>query len=244
MVHHFFLPEIINPDKEVNLTGRNAHHAANVLRLRVGDRVTVADSSGQGYLATIRSLARDRVAITIEATVASPEPRIEVSLYQGWPKGNKLDLIIEKSTELGIARIEVLLTERSIPRPAPNALERRRQRWQQKALAAAQQSRRHFIPPVNGPSELPAALAAIRPGTLLLVPWEEEHSIGLKAVLEKATASRLAVLIGPEGGLSPAEIALIRERGGIPVTLGPRILRTETAGLACLAAIMYAFGEM
>jgi len=245
MAHHFFLPEKIDPGEPVTLEGENAHHARNVLRLRTGDGISLADSTGQGYTAAIMAVQKGRVVVRVKALLASPEPRVKVTLYQGWPKGDKLDLIIGKGTELGVDRIEVLVTERSIPRPQQGAVGRRRERWQQKALAAARQSRRHLIPVVNGPLELKAALAGIKPGTPLLVPWEEERTRSLKSVLETVTGKQeLAVLIGPEGGLSPAEIDLICGHGGIPVTLGPRILRTETAGLVCLTAIMYALGEL
>lgn len=245
MAHHFFLPGKIDLGVPVTLEGENAHHARNVLRLRPGDRITLADSTGQGYMAAVVAVEKGRVVVSLKTPLASPEPRLQISLYQGWPKGDKMDFIIEKNTELGVAQIGVLVTERSIPRPDQGVIGRRQDRWQQKALAAARQSRRHLIPPVNGPLDLAAALAAIKPGTLLLVPWEQEHACNLRTVLETSAVKQgVAVLIGPEGGLSPAEINLISAHGGIPVTLGPRILRTETAGLVCIAAIMYAMGEM
>lgn len=245
MAHHFFLPEKIDPGGPVTLEGENAHHARNVLRVRKGDSITLADSTGQGYTAAVVAVQKERVVVRVKALLASPEPRVKVTLYQGWPKGDKLDFTIEKSTELGVDRIEVVVTERSIPRPHQGAIGRRRERWQQKALAAARQCRRHLVPVVSGPQELPAALNAIQPDTLLLVPWEGECTRSLKSVMETVMEKqKLAVLIGPEGGLSPAEIDLARSHGGIPITLGPRILRTETAGLVCLAAIMYALGEL
>ncbi|MDN5345489.1 MAG: rRNA (uracil1498-N3)-methyltransferase [Clostridia bacterium] len=258
MAHHFFLPGAVNPAQPVVLEGEIAHHAIRVLRLRAGETITLADNRGQGYLAEIIAIQKGQVVAGIKAPLASPEPRVKVALYQGWPKGDKIDFIIEKGTELGVARVIILTTERSIPRPDPGAAERRRQRWQQKALAAARQSRRHVVPDVGGPLDLAVALAGLQPGTLLLVPWEEERSRSLKSIFAGAAGDpsadtlpgtgslirEIALLIGPEGGWSQAEIDLIRERGGLPVTLGPRILRTETAGLACLAAIMYALGEL
>lgn len=264
MAHHFLVPAPINPAVPAILEGENAHHALHVLRLRPGEAITLADSNGQGYLAEIVALQQDRVVAAIKSTLASPEPRVKVTLYQGWPKGDKMDFIIEKCTELGVARIVVLATERSIPRPDREACGRRQQRWQQKAHAAARQSRRHRIPAVDGPMQITEALAGHKPGSLLLVPWEEERSRSLKAILDAATAEapatatppwpppgagatgvrELALLIGPEGGLTPGEVEQARQFGGLTVTLGPRILRTETAGLACLAAIMYALGEM
>ncbi|APC07707.1 16S rRNA (uracil(1498)-N(3))-methyltransferase [Neomoorella thermoacetica] len=245
MAHHFFLPIVVAPGETVLLEGENAHHAIRVLRLRQGESITLADSNGQGYRAEIVAITEGRVAAAIKDPLASPEPRVRVTLYQGWPKGDKMDLIIEKCTELGVDRIVVLATERSIPRPDQQTCARRRERWQQKAHAAARQSRRHRIPAVDGPLGLAEALVKLRPDTLLLVPWEEERTRDLKSILATVPADReLALLIGPEGGLSRAEVDLACRFGGLPLTLGPRILRTETAGLACLAAIMYAMGEL
>ncbi|MGI9860785.1 16S rRNA (uracil(1498)-N(3))-methyltransferase [Moorella naiadis] len=245
MAHHFFLSTVAAPGEMVLLEGENAHHAVRVLRLRRGENITLADSGGRGYRARIASVNGDRVAVEVTEPLASTEPSLRVTLLQGWPKGDKLDLIIEKCTELGVARISVLTTERAVPRPDPAAAARRRERWQQKALAAARQSGRHRIPEVSGPLGLLEALAGLAPGSLLLVPWEEERSLGLRDVLARLPAvTEVTLLVGPEGGLSPAEIELIRNYGGRPVTLGPRILRTETAGLACLAAVMYALGDL
>ncbi len=246
MAHHFFLPHKINPNLPVVLEGENAHHARNVLRLRVGDTISLADGTGKGYEAGIIKVEKKRLVAEIKSLLANFEPRLQIGLYQGWPKGHKLDFIIEKNTELGVARIEVLITERSIPHPDQQTIKRRRQRWQQKALAAARQSHRLRVPPVNGPLELTTALPLLKPDTLLLVPWEQERKRTLKAVLEasKAKGQEMAVLIGPEGGLSPVEIDFVSGYGGVPVSLGPRILRTETAGIVCLTAIMYAFGEL
>jgi len=263
MAHHFFLPGRINPGEPAVLEGENAHHALRVLRLKEGETITLADSSGQGYLAEVAACRGDRVIAAIKSARADPEPGVKVTLYQGWPKGDKLDLIIEKCTELGVARIVVLATERSVPRPGQQACEQRRQRWQQKARAAACQSRRHRIPVVEGPLELTCALAAHPAGSLLLVPWEEEPARNLQVLFTRTLTEpspaiatpfpssapttgvpELALLIGPEGGLSAAEIDLARRHGGLTITLGPRILRTETAALACLAAMMYALEEL
>ncbi|WP_258360270.1 16S rRNA (uracil(1498)-N(3))-methyltransferase [Moorella sulfitireducens (nom. illeg.)] len=245
MAHHFFLPVPVFPGETAVLEGENAHHALRVLRLRVGETISLADSRGQGYQAEVVAIHKDRVVAAVKAPLESPEPRVKVTLYQAWPKGDKMDLIVEKCTELGVARIVVINTERSIPRPDREACARRQERWQQKARAAASQSRRHLIPAVEGPLELSEALAGLDQDTLLLVPWEEERSCNLKSVLEASPGvQELAVLIGPEGGLTRAEVDLARKFGGRSVTLGPRILRTETAGLVCLAAIMYALGEL
>ncbi|MDK2820902.1 MAG: rRNA (uracil1498-N3)-methyltransferase [Clostridia bacterium] len=245
MAHHFFLSYKVEANKPVVLEEENAHHAINVLRLREGEKITVADSEGKGYVAEIKSITKKQLLAEVISTLPNPEPPIKVVLYQGWPKGDKMDLIVEKCTELGIDSVVVVSTERSIPRPNPKSINRRRERWQQKALAAARQSRRHHIPIVKGPMNLSTALAGINPNCLLIVPWEKESSQSLKTILHNQNKPlEIGILVGPEGGLTTEEVELARSYGGKVVTLGPRILRTETAGIACLSAIMYSWGDL
>jgi len=243
MGHHFIVEASIDPASPVILTGSKAHHAFRVLRLRVGDKVSVADGQGSGYWAQIAHISPEKVVLEIRDRRPSPEPRHQVILIQGWPKGDKLDLIIEKGTELGVHSIFVVQTQRSIPRPPLEAQGRRKERWQRKALAAAQQSRRHWVPRIEGPLSLLQALDLLPPHTFLLVPWEEERQRDLRQALSLWEFQPVGLFIGPEGGFSQEEIEIIREKGGLTVTLGPRILRTETASLACLSVIMYVLGE-
>lgn len=227
------------------LTGETGHHAARVLRLKAGEEITLADERGACFRGRVTAVLEGEVEAELLEDLPSLEPPLAVTLLQGLPKGEKMDLIIEKCTELGVKRIVPLLTERVIVRVDEQVAHHKRERWQRVARAAAQQSRRSRIPVVELPQTLRAALAGLPADTLLLVLWEGERSLGLKKVLARASPGQpVALVVGPEGGLSQEEVKLACQAGGIPVGLGPRILRTETAGLACLAILMYELGDL
>ncbi|MGI9950817.1 16S rRNA (uracil(1498)-N(3))-methyltransferase [Moorellaceae bacterium AZ2] len=245
MAHHFFIPPEQLQQKRIVLAGDTGHHASRVLRLNVGEEISLADGLGSSFKGRVIAVRRGEVVAELLEPIPSNEPFLSVTLLQGIPKGDKMELIIEKATELGIKRIIGLLTERVIMKLDKEAAARKKERWRKVALAAARQSRRASIPLVEGPWTLEEALERIPPETLLLVPWEEERERGLKEALSPVEPSRpIALLVGPEGGLSPAEVEWARQAGGIVVSLGPRILRAETAGLACLAVIMYEGGDL
>lgn len=245
LAHHFFIPGEHLNSKKVVLAGETGHHASRVLRLKIGEEITLADGRGACFKGRVTAVRRGEVEAEILEILPSSEPPLSVTLLQGIPKGDKMELIIEKCTELGVKKIVALLTERVILCLDGKAAARKRERWQKVAMAAAQQSRRTCIPSVEGPVELGPALARLPAETLLLVLWEEERNLGLKEVLsEMKPCAHVALLVGPEGGLSRAEVDLARRAGGLAVGLGPRILRTETAGLAGLAALMYEWGDL
>lgn len=227
------------------LTGPTGHHAARVLRLKAGERITLADGTGKCYWAEVVTVKGGDIELRVLSEFPGRETVLEVILLQGLPKGEKMDFIVEKCTELGVGQIWALQTERVIPQWDTTTQERRLKRWRQKAEAAARQSGRGRIPVIEGLYDLEVALARLPADTFLLVPWENESSLGLKSTLKAIASGRaVAVLIGPEGGLSEIEVEKARRAGGRVVSLGPRILRTETAGLVCLAAIMYELGDL
>lgn len=161
------------------------------------------------------------------------------------PKGDKLETVIQKCTELGAAGFVPVLTDRSIVQFEADKAARKQERWQKIAQEAAEQSRRGVIPAIRPVTTWKALWGEPSPFDLILVAWEEEHSTDLRQVLdEHPDALRIAVVIGPEGGLSSDEINLVRQAGGRTITLGRRILRTETAGVAVLSMVMYHYGEM
>ncbi|MCG0277561.1 MAG: 16S rRNA (uracil(1498)-N(3))-methyltransferase [Thermanaeromonas sp.] len=227
------------------LSGETGHHAARVLRLKVGEEITLADERGGLFRGRVTAVLEGEVEAELLEDLPSVEPPLTVTLLQGLPKGDKMDLIVEKCTELGVKRIIPLLTERVVVRLDEEAALRKRERWQRVARAAAQQSRRGHIPAVELPRTLEEALGVIPAETLLLILWEGERSCGLKGALGRASPGQpVALIVGPEGGLSKKEVELACKAGGIPVHLGPRILRTETAGLTCLAIVMYELGDL
>jgi 16S rRNA (uracil1498-N3)-methyltransferase len=232
-------------DGYIYLTGQDVVHITRVLRLGRGDRILVLDGRGKSYQAVIEDAGRTRVicAVTGEIPVfSSPGPRL--TLVQGLPKGDKMDLIVEKSTELGISRIIPLVCERTVLKLEGDKLSRRRERWLRIAREASKQCRRPDVPEVDLPGGWDQALRDLDRATAL-IPWEEENVLTLKSFLrENKPREQVYVFTGPEGGFTPREVERARSHGVRPVTLGPRILRTETAGLAVVAMILYQWGDL
>ncbi|NLC38910.1 MAG: 16S rRNA (uracil(1498)-N(3))-methyltransferase [Clostridia bacterium] len=246
--YHFFVkPEQIR-HRQVFINGPDVVHLSRVLRLSIGDTVTVSDGQNRVYVCKLELISRDLVrASIIHQLTGTFEPPIEVVLLQGLPKADKLELVIQKGTELGVSRIIPLITHRTVVRLDADKAASRLARWQRIALEAAKQCCRGKIPQLEGPLDFFSALSSLDRDYLLLVPWEEERSRTLKEVLlaaKEAGRSKIAVLIGPEGGLTSREVELARSHGGVPVSLGPRILRTETAGLMVACAVLYELGDL
>ncbi|MGI6725036.1 MAG: RsmE family RNA methyltransferase [Christensenellales bacterium] len=220
-----FFGERITQDL-ISLSPEDSHHALRVLRLRPGDTVRV---SAQGLHFNARlEVDHQQVRARILDELASNEARTRITLYQGWPKGDKLDQIVRQSTELGVAAFVPVLFARCVARP--DQAGKRLERLNKIAREAAMQSERTIIPPVLAPisaAELPTRL---QKHALALVLYENERHQTLASVLNGQ--ADLALVIGPEGGLTAEEVAAM---GAQPVTLGPRVLRTETAGIAAIA---------
>lgn len=251
-MHRFFVsPEQIT-DATIVITGDDVSHIAKSLRLQVGEEVSVAAGTGTDYLVRIREFRTGEVVTEILHSSPSPaEPTVEVTLFQGLPKSDKLDLIVQKCTELGIHRIVPVETSRSIVRLTDKKADRRVERWQKIAEEAAKQSQRGRIPEVSNVRSWRELTAALQKESfdLFIVPWEEAQESSIREVIQRVKATggrpeRIACLIGPEGGLSAEEVQTLKAFGARPVTLGPRILRTETAGFTVLTVLMYEFLQM
>ena len=227
----FAAPEALDRERVV-FAPREAHHIARVLRLRPGTRIVVFDGA-RDVEAELDTVDPDVVARRIGTPVVSRRP-IEIALLQGVARGPRMDLVMRMATEIGISAIYPVLTSRAVVEPGPGRLER----WRRIALESAKQCGRPDLPDVRPPMSLTDALASLDPVDLLLVPWEEETR-PLGAVIAGRPFAAAAVLIGPEGGLSLGEVDLVRRAGGETVSLGPLILRTETAGLVAAAMLLY-----
>ena len=252
-LNRFYVPPERIKQGEAIIEGPEANHLTRVLRLQPGEQVRVFDGQGNEYLSRIREINGPRVFVTLEAEpetdiTVKREPPLKVILAQGLPKGDKMELIIQKGTELGAARVIPLVTERTVVRLEPDRAVKRQQRWQKVAAEAARQSQRSLIPRVDLPISFNEVLKALPdPETnLCLIPWEDESACFIKPVLrERADIPRSVwIFIGPEGGFSAAEIEQARAAGVIPVSLGPRILRTETAGFTVLTMLLYEWGDL
>lgn len=245
-MNRFFVnPEKIN-NNLVTIDGEDAAHILKVLRLKEGDLIEVCDGMGTDYRGRLIKTAKGEVEVLLEDPKPSTgEPKTKVTLYQGLPKSSKMDLVIQKCVELGIYSIVPVVTARTVVNLSnPDKEHRKVMRWQKIAQEAAKQSGRGIIPKVHRPILYDEVIDKVS-DPIKLLPWEEERSTGLRKALERADrAQNISILIGPEGGFEQDEIMKAKERGWKVVTLGPRILRTETAGMAVLSAIMFYMGEM
>lgn len=238
-MHRFFIEPYAVCGNEAVLTGEDVQHIAKVLRLRAGDEVTLCDGAKTEYTARIDSVEKERIMLRVLETAASKtESAVEITLYQGLPKAGKLETIIQKCVELGIGKVIPFDAERSVVKLSEKDFAKKQSRYQRVAYEAAKQSRRGIIPEVGGLVKL--AKEDFSGFDLILLAYEEERGTTLKKALRaKMDAKRIALIVGPEGGFAPEEADMLIQRGAVSVSLGPRILRTETAGMAMLAMTVY-----
>lgn len=229
----------------ITLSQEDSHYISSVLRMRPGEQLKVVLKDGIEALCEVHDSSKNSVALkVIETKQNSSEPPYRITLYQSVSKGERMELTIQKCVELGVAKIVPVYSMRCVVRPDTKKDPSRTIRWQKIALEAARQSGRGIIPEVTEPVNFDKALAAAKDARLTLFPWEEEQGMTLKQTLSaknKEDLQEIAVFIGPEGGYDESEAEKAREAGAIPVTLGKRILRTETAGAAVLAMLLYHF---
>lgn len=230
------------------IEGSDAAHIAGALRMRPGERLTVCDLKGTDYLCEILTADRSRVELAVlETTPTKSEPGLAVTLYQCIPKGDKLDGVVQKAVELGVSRIVPVLSSRCVSRPDEKAMGKKVDRWQKIAREAAGQSGRGILPAVGPAVTFKACATELADYDLSLFFYEEGGDPLREAVARTAlppSGGTAAVLIGPEGGFAPEEAALADGAGARTVTLGPRILRTETAPIAALTALMLLTGNL
>ena len=233
----------------IKLTGSAAGHVIRVLRLRVGDALIVFNGQGGEYAAVIHAVQDDSVTVVVgEHRHTERESPLAITLAQGISRGERMDLVVQKATELGVTRLIPMLTERSVVKLDGVQAQRKLAHWQAIAVAACEQSARTHLPQIDAPLTLAAllrgeAIDLPAPGEgaarLLLSPTGERRVQDLAGPL-----TRVSVLIGPEGGLTPAETDEACAAGFTAVRLGPRVLRTETAAIAALALLQQTFGDL
>jgi 16S rRNA (uracil1498-N3)-methyltransferase len=230
----------------VTLPKAEAHYVAHVLRLRAGDELSAFDGVAQKYrlrLTTVSSTAvQGQVVASQHGTVASPKPLI---LGQAVPKGTKMDLIVEKCSELGLTTLVPLYTKRTVAREVPGRMRQKLARWHRIAEAAARQCGRHTLLDLRHPMSLADFCAHYSAAPVKIVCWTREPRSGLRQALNRcAGQSPVVILIGPEGGWSDQEITMARAHGFAAVHLGPRVLRTETAAIVVTSIVRYSLGEL
>lgn len=250
-MYRFYHDEGADADGRLVLTGTDVNHIRNVLRMRVGERLIVCDGKGKDYYCRIDALEEGQIVVRVEEVRKSEsELPVCITLYQGLPKKDKMELIIQKAVELGAAEIVPVAMKRCIVKLEDEKKEaKKRERWQAISESAAKQSGRGTIPKVAKTVSFSEALQVAKKRGMVLVPYEQAEGMhACKAAAEeiigrwkKADGDRveISVFIGPEGGFEDEEIAEAQKAGAILVSLGKRILRTETAGLTALSILMY-----
>ncbi len=244
-MHRFYLPPEQCQEASLFLTGREAHHARHVLRLRRGDRLVVLDGAGQEFLCDLGESDRDKARLTVVERRRHPAPAGRVTLLQAVPKGKIMEAIIQKATELGAARIVPLLSERVVSKLAGDDAAHRTFKWRLVAQEAVKQCGAPWLPEIDPPLTPAQFLARQEAFDLALIASLASGSRPARQYFQsfQTTHSRLprsvCVWIGPEGDFTPAETEAIKSQGALPITLGPLVLRTETAAIYCLSIVNY-----
>jgi 16S rRNA (uracil1498-N3)-methyltransferase len=244
-MRRFFISPRDIVDGRATVSGDLFRHMVKVLRLKTDDRVVLTDGAGNEFEGVIQTVGRESADISIKGTfTVIPATGPGITLYQGLPKGDKLEYILQKATELGAAAVVPFTAERSVPRVRKGEESGKIARWERIAQEAARQSGRSTLPRIDFAEGLGGVVGMARQQVRLLL-WEEEKMSRLKNLLAGCSEPEsIALIVGPEGGLSAAEARMAQENGFVPVSLGPRILRTETAGVAMLSILQFYWGDM
>ncbi|MCL2565158.1 MAG: 16S rRNA (uracil(1498)-N(3))-methyltransferase [Defluviitaleaceae bacterium] len=231
---------------DLSLSKEDINHIANVLRLKTGDEITICDGKLTDYKCAITKISKPELAVEFDILGSSPnlsEPCVQITLFQGLPKSDKMDLIVQKCVELGVYRIVPVECSRSITKITDNR-DKKIARWQNIAEAAAKQSGRGIVPEIASPISFDKAVGQMLSCDVALMPYELENVNSIKnALTPPSNISNIAIFIGPEGGISDEEIALAKSKDIQTVSLGKRILRCETAGFTALILILSTLGE-
>lgn len=239
---HFFADQGQIGQKRITITGADVNHIKNVLRMKIGEQALISNRVDRDYLCQVEELNPDAVYFEIiEECSSGTESPARIYLFQGLPKSDKMELIIQKAVELGVYQVIPVTTRRAVVKLDSKKEEARVRRWNAISESAAKQSKRIIIPEVTGVMSFPEALAYASDFDLNFVPYE--CAKGMDYTREKVSEARpgmnIGIFIGPEGGFEEDEIQAAHEAGAQVVTLGKRILRTETAGLCLLSALLF-----
>jgi 16S rRNA (uracil1498-N3)-methyltransferase len=246
-MQRFFVPAQWLEEEEVTITGPLVHRLRNVLRLRRGSHVLLLDNSGWEHEMEIANVTSQRIeGRIVHKSLAVAEPRTKITLYQALLKLDRFEWVLQKNTELGVVGFVPMITERCIIGSLEDISKTKTERWWRILMEAAEQSGRARLPTLRPAVMFPTACEDAARGGLTLIPWEEEKERSLRSVLREAERPPFSInlFVGPEGGFTPEELAQAQRYGARPVTLGPRILRAETAGLVAAAAILHELGDL
>ncbi len=244
-MHRFYIaPERWQPDSP-RLAGSEAHHCRNVLRLELGDKVVLFDGRGRELTAEIISTDAGQVLLRKLHEAHTPPLRCRFTLGQAIPKGKNMDLIVQKAVEIGAAEIVPILSDRTVVRLDEESAAAKQSKWQTVAIEAAKQCGQNWLPQIQAPQSLAGFFQPPRRFDLQLIGSLQSDAVHLKKILTEYRAEHgdrpasVLMLVGPEGDFTPAELSLARSHGCRPITLGPIVLRVETASIYCLSVLSY-----
>lgn len=237
-MHTFYVPPTQCRGDIATITGAERHHLRNVLRTAPGDTIRIIDGKGNVYIAAVCNTDAEETQAKILHHEFYPKAPPFLILFLGLPKNDKMELILQKTTELGVAQIVPMHSERSLQKPSQN----RSERWHRIILSATKQCKRPWVPELAGAQQFEDCLAQVKAFALSLIFWENETEQHIKTVLRGVPKPEsIALFVGPEGGFSDEEINAATDSGCTPVTLGLNILRTETAAIAAVAVAAYEY---
>lgn len=244
----FFIKQENIRNEKIEILGEDVNHIKNVLRKSIKDKIEICDSgNGQNYMCEIEEIGKEKILCSIiEKIEGNAEPNTYVHIYQGLPKSDKMELIIQKAVELGVSEITPINMSRCIVKLDGKEQKKKIERWQKISEVAAKQSGRDIIPRINNICNINEIAKQCKEYDAILLAYENEKENKLKKEIEalkqlQKQKLKIAVIIGPEGGIAPEELEKIQKEGAKVITLGERILRTETVALNVLSIIMYEF---
>lgn len=241
-MHHFFVtPEQVE-ETTIQITGSDVNHIKNVLRMKPGERIKISDGNNQQYLGDIRDIFADKIILEIkEKMTADTELPSNIFLFQGLPKSDKMEWIVQKAVELGVHEIIPVATKRAVVKLDAKKAAKKVERWQAIAEGGAKQSARAYVPKVQSVLSFQEAIAYAKCLDVVLIPYELAEGMDetRKIISGIQKGQSVGVFIGPEGGFETEEVEYATSNGAKKITLGKRILRTETAGLTTLSILMY-----
>ena len=241
MKTRLYVPVPLESGAALPLDPDRSHYVSRVLRLRAGDELVLFDGRGGEHAGSIAQASRSGVTVTVgERTGREAESPLAIRLIQGISRGERMDFVVQKATELGVSRITPVLTEFSVVRLDPAKAAKRAEHWSKIAQSACEQCGRNRLPEIDAPQALSAVLDSQAPGDTRIVL---QPGAG-RPLAQRPEGTRVDLLIGPEGGLSDGELAKAAAAGFVPCSLGPRILRTETAALTAVAVLQAAHGDL
>lgn len=244
MYQFFVAPDQIQ-GSEVIITGSDVNHIKNVLRMKIGEKVRISDNEGNDFYCEVAQVASEQISLAVLGRAKDTEPSLKITLFQGLPKGDKMEQVIQKSVELGVTEIIPVAMKNCVVKLDEKRAQAKQARWQAIAESAAKQSKRSLVPTVGAVMRFADAVEYARKLDVRILPYENQrglaHTREVFGRIEKGVS--VGIFIGPEGGYDSAEIALAKEEEMQMVSLGNRILRTETAGLCALSMLLYEVEE-